>query len=85
MRKGVAAIGLAGVLGLGLAACESEKAETQKNYTVQELLNDPATLKRIYDECSNDPGRLSQTPNCQNAAQANWKYTLQKMNRHLAQ
>ncbi len=65
---------------IGLTACNEEKT-----YTVDELLNDPATLGRIYKECGNDPGRLGSTPNCKNAAQARWKASLNNMHKALSQ
>jgi len=65
---------------LGLAACNGND---EKVYTVDELVNDPATLERIYKECSNDPSRLSETPNCKNVAQARWKSRLNNMEKAL--
>ncbi len=71
---------IAAVASLGLAAC---KGNEEKVYTIDELVNDPATLARIYKECGNDPGRLSETPNCKNAAQAQWKSRLNNMQKAL--
>lgn len=65
---------------IGLSACNEEKS-----YTVDDLLKDPATLERVYKECGNDPGRLGNTPNCKNAAQANWKSKLNNMQKSLTQ
>ena len=67
---------MAMVACLGLAACNDND---EKVYTVDELVNDQVTLTRIYKECGNDPGRLSETPNCKNAAQAQWKSRLKNM------
>lgn len=69
---------LATVACLGLAGCNDEKT-----YTVDELVQNPAILERVYKECANDPGRLGETPNCKNAAQAQYKSRLNNMQKAL--
>jgi hypothetical protein len=54
-----------------LTACSGQdKADSQKTYTVQELLKEPALYKKISDWCSENPAERSLTPNCINALQA---------------
>ena len=70
---------------LGLAACGEAPVVDQKVYTVDELMSDQATLARIYAECGNHPGRLSETPNCKNAGLANYRSKLQGMRKPVQQ
>lgn len=54
-----------------LTACSvQDKADSQKTYTVQELLKEPALYKKISDWCSENPSERSLAPNCINALQA---------------
>ena len=54
-----------------LTACSvQDKADSQKTYTVQELLKEPALYKKTSDWCSENPAERSLTPNCMNALQA---------------
>lgn len=54
-----------------LSACSAhDKIDSQKTYTVQELLKEPALHKEISDWCSENPAERSLTPSCMNALQA---------------
>ncbi|WP_416799137.1 EexN family lipoprotein [Ciceribacter azotifigens] len=57
-----------------LAGCCSEDAE--RVYTVEELMADEALLAEWVGKCRNNPGELGDTPNCQNAAAADFKARL---------
>ncbi|MBK5570016.1 EexN family lipoprotein [Ensifer adhaerens] len=59
-----------------LVSC-SEQAE--RTYTVDELLADESLLSEIIATCRNNPGELGNTPNCQNAAAADFKARLKRM------
>ncbi|ODR88399.1 EexN family lipoprotein [Sinorhizobium alkalisoli] len=61
---------------LVLAACSRE---AERVYTVDELVADEALLSRIVAECRNNPGELGNTPNCQNAAAADFRARLERM------
>ncbi|MCA1493301.1 EexN family lipoprotein [Ensifer sp. NBAIM29] len=61
---------------LVLAACSKE---AERVYTVDELVADEALLSRIVAECRNNPGELGNTPNCQNAAAADFRARLERM------
>ena len=53
-----------------LTACSGQdKADSQKTYTVQELLKEPALYKNISDWCSENSAERSLAPNCINALQ----------------
>ncbi|MCH4547506.1 EexN family lipoprotein [Rhizobium changzhiense] len=71
---------LLGIVMLTLSGCFGEG---DKIHTVDELMADQALLAKITSECRNNPGALRQTPNCQNAAAADWKLRLERMNRAL--
>lgn len=53
--------------------------ETEKVYTVDELVADDALLTKIIGECRNNPGELHDTPNCRNAEAADGKLRLERM------
>ncbi len=63
-----------------LAACSQSSAPT---YTVEEFLADKALLAEHVEKCRNNPGELGQTPNCVNAAAADGKARLERMNKAL--
>ncbi|RUM20672.1 hypothetical protein EFQ99_29020 [Rhizobium vallis] len=67
---------LLGVVTLTLSGCFGQG---DKTYTVDELMADEALLTKIISECRNNPGKLRQTPNCQNAEAADWKLRLERM------
>ncbi|MBW8789461.1 EexN family lipoprotein [Rhizobium laguerreae] len=71
---------LFGILVLTLSGCSGDE---DRIYTVDELMDDQVLLAKITSECRNNPGALRQTPNCQNAAAADWKLRLERMNRAL--
>jgi len=59
------------IMAVLLTACSAQdKTDSQKTYTVQELLKEPALYKKISDWCSENPSERSLTPNCINALQA---------------
>ncbi|MFL5011606.1 EexN family lipoprotein [Rhizobium sp.] len=68
------------ILVLTLSGCSGDE---DRIYTVDELMDDQVLLAKITSECRNNPGALRQTPNCQNAAAADWKLRLERMNRAL--
>ncbi|NEI74675.1 EexN family lipoprotein [Rhizobium lusitanum] len=53
--------------------------ETEKVYTVDELVADDALLTKIIGECRNNPGELHDTPNCRNAEADDGKLRLERM------
>jgi hypothetical protein len=63
-----------------LSACSPE---TEKVYTVNELIADEAMLTKIIGECRNNPGELHDTPNCRNAEAADGKLRLERMRKSL--
>ncbi|PDT26705.1 hypothetical protein CO660_26620 [Rhizobium sp. L9] len=65
---------------LCLSACS---AQTEAVYTVDELVADDALLARIIVQCRNNPGELSDTPNCRNAEAADGKLRLERMRQSL--
>lgn len=67
---------LAGVL----VSC-TEQGE--RIYTVDELIADEALLSDVIATCRNNPGELGNTPNCQNAAAADFKARLERMGKAL--
>ncbi|MBY5791477.1 EexN family lipoprotein [Rhizobium leguminosarum bv. viciae] len=71
---------LLGIVMLTLSGCFGQE---DRIYTVDELMADEVLLAKITSECCNNPGALRQTPNCQNAAAADWKLRLERMNRAL--
>ncbi|MBY5370975.1 EexN family lipoprotein [Rhizobium leguminosarum] len=71
---------LFGILVLTLSGCSGDE---DRIYTVDELMDDQVLLAKITSECRNNPGALRHTPNCQNAAAADWKLRLERMNRAL--
>lgn len=68
------------ILVLTLSGCSGDE---DRIYTVDELMDDQVLLAKITSECRNNPGALRQTPDCQNAAAADWKLRLERMNRAL--
>lgn len=64
----------------GLAACSEQ---TERTYTVEELVADEALLSRVMTECRNNPGELRETANCKNAEAADGKLRLQRMRQSL--
>ncbi|KAF5881305.1 EexN family lipoprotein [Rhizobium sp. PEPV16] len=71
---------LLGIVMLTLSGCFGDE---DRIHTVDELMDDQVLLAKITSECRNNPGVLRQTPNCQNAAAADWKLRLERMNRAL--
>ncbi|TPN81024.1 hypothetical protein FJ987_18485 [Mesorhizobium sp. CU2] len=63
-----------------LAACSEQ---TERSYTVDELVADEALLSGIVAKCRNNPGELAKTTNCRNAEAANGKMRLQRMRQSL--
>jgi hypothetical protein len=59
-----------------LAACSSE---AERAYTVNELIADKALLADVVSKCRQNPGELSNTPNCQNAAAAGFRARFESM------
>ncbi|MCK3780835.1 EexN family lipoprotein [Ensifer sesbaniae] len=64
------------LLAVLLVSC-TEQAE--RTYTVDELIADEGLLSEIIATCRNNPGELGNTPNCQNAAAADFKARLKRM------
>lgn len=63
-----------------LAGC-SEDAE--RVFTVEELVADEALLAEWVGKCRDNPGELGDTPNCRNAAAADFKARLGRMGKAL--
>lgn len=63
-----------------LAACSQE---SERRYTVDELIADEALLSRTISDCRDNPGELRNTVNCQNAEAADGKRRLQNMRKAL--
>ncbi|MBB4187275.1 EexN family lipoprotein [Sinorhizobium terangae] len=59
-----------------LAACSQE---TERVYTVDELMADKALLADVIGKCRRNPGELGNTPSCQNAAAADFRTRLERM------
>jgi len=62
-----------------LAGC----SQSEKTYSVEDFLADEALLAEHVQKCRNNPGELDQTPNCVNAAAADGKARLERMNKAL--
>ncbi|MFW8641986.1 EexN family lipoprotein [Rhizobium beringeri] len=58
-----------------MASCSQE---SERRYTVDELLADEALLSHTISDCRGNPGELRNTVNCQNAEAADGKRRLQK-------
>ena len=65
---------------LGLAACSDQ---TERTYTVDELVADESLLFGIIAKCRDNPGELRDTTNCRNAEAADGKLRLQDMRQSL--
>jgi hypothetical protein len=65
---------------LGLAACSDQ---TERTYTVDELVADESLLFGIIAKCRDTPGELRDTTNCRNAEAADGKLRLQDMRQSL--
>jgi hypothetical protein len=63
-----------------VASCSQE---SERRYTVDELLADEALLSRTISDCRGNPGELRNTVNCQNAEAADGKLRLQNMRKAL--
>ncbi|WP_018237799.1 EexN family lipoprotein [Ensifer sp. BR816] len=63
-----------------LAACSNEP---ERAYTVDEFLANKSLLAEVIAKCRNNPGELGNTPNCQNAAAADFKARLERMGQAL--
>lgn len=63
-----------------LAACSQE---SERTYTVDELIADEALLSRTISECRDNPGEMGNTANCRNAEAADGKLRLQNMRKAL--
>ncbi|WP_324763891.1 EexN family lipoprotein (plasmid) [Sinorhizobium meliloti] len=61
---------------LVLVACSKE---AERVYTVGELIADKALLADLIGKCRHNPGELGNTPNCQNAAAADFRARLERM------
>ncbi|MQW88514.1 EexN family lipoprotein [Sinorhizobium saheli] len=59
-----------------LAACSQE---AERVHTVDELMADKALLADVIGECRRNSGELGKTPNCQNAAAADFRARLERM------
>lgn len=62
-----------GAIVLFLSACSPQ---TEKVYTVDELIADEALLTKITGECRNNPDELHGTPKCRDAEAADGKLRL---------
>ncbi|MCA1439370.1 EexN family lipoprotein [Ensifer sp. IC4062] len=62
-----------------LTACSN----SDRVYTVEELIADEALRTELIGKCRNNPGELGQTPNCQNAEAADFKARLARMRKSL--
>ncbi len=71
---------LFGTIAVALSACSGQ---TEKTYTVDELMADEALLSKVMKECRNNPGELREAPNCRNADAADWKLRLERMSKSL--
>lgn len=65
---------------IALAACSNDDEQL---YSVDELLADQPLLSTIIGQCRNNPGELSDTPNCRNAEAADGKLRLERMRQSL--
>ncbi|RVO39867.1 EexN family lipoprotein [Sinorhizobium meliloti] len=65
---------------LSSPACSEQ---TERTYTVEELVADEALLSSIVTKCRNNPGELQDTANCRNAESADGKLRLQRMRQSL--
>ncbi|MFC3162885.1 EexN family lipoprotein [Ciceribacter thiooxidans] len=63
-----------------LAGCSDD---AERVYTVEELMADEALLVEWVGKCRDNPGELGDTPNCQNAAAADFKARLGRMGKVL--
>jgi hypothetical protein len=68
------------LIAFGLAACSEQ---TERTYTVKELVANEVLLSGIITNCRNNPGELRDTANCRNAEAADGKLRLQRMRRTL--
>ncbi|MBW9064616.1 EexN family lipoprotein [Rhizobium herbae] len=58
-----------------LTACSKE---FERVYTVDDLMADKALLADVIGKCRRNPGELGNTPNCQNAAAADFRARLER-------
>lgn len=65
---------------LALAACSEQ---TERSYTVDELVADRNRLSELVQQCRNNPGELRNTANCRNAEAADGKLRLEQMRQSL--
>ena len=67
-------LGIAIALMSGTTACSAESAK-EETHTVDWYMapENKAALEAKLQECQNNPGELQNTPNCQNAKQADLK------------
>lgn len=69
---------------LALTACEKDASETAgENITVRDVeyfLSNPAERKGTFKKCKKNPGELENTPECQNAREANKRAYLDEIN-----
>ena len=73
LNKLITGFFLASVLlggSLALAADCSENSAQEQTRTVEWYLQNKAELKKKIEDCANNPGELSNTPNCINAKAA---------------
>ncbi len=66
-------------LFLLLSACSN----AEPVHTVSDFMADQTLLAETIVICRENPGQLSQTPNCKNAEHADWKSRLERMNQAL--
>lgn len=64
----------------GLVACSQQ---TERTYTVEELVADETLLSGIIANCRNNPGKLGDTTNCRNAEAADGKMRLRRVRQSL--
>ena len=70
-----------GVMAIGLAACSEPPHKTV--ITVGDFLADENLRAEHLTKCRDNPGELSQTPNCRNAEEAEGKARFDRMNKAL--
>ena len=70
------------VLILTIAPSSCSK-QSERVYSVDDLMADRALLSDMIAKCRSNPGELRATPNCMNAEAADWKSRLERMGKAL--
>lgn len=65
---------------ISLAGCSKQ---SERIYSVDELMADQTLLSDLIAKCRSNPGELRATPNCMNAEAADWKSRLERMGKAL--